>query len=62
MTLHFEECLDLRQRKVLSVTLCHQFVECAKQLEGIAEDLPLVQGLANAGGHLGKQVETVDIL
>jgi hypothetical protein len=62
VTLHFEECFDLRERKVLPIALCHQFIECAQQLEGIAQDLPLVQTLADASGHLSKQVKTVDIL
>lgn len=62
MTLHFQECLNLRKGQVLSITQCHQFIECAQQLEGIAEDFPLIQALANAGGHLGEQMKTVDIL
>lgn len=62
MTLHFQECLDLRQGQVLPVTQCHQLIECAQQLKGITEDLPLVKTLADAGGHLGKQVQAVDVL
>lgn len=62
MTLHLQEGLDLRQRQVLSVPQRHQFIERTQQLKGIAQNLPLVQALADAGGHLGKQVETVDIL
>lgn len=62
VTLHLQESLDLRQRQVLPVAQRHQLIECAQQLEGIAGDLPLVQGLANAGGHLGKQVQAVDVL
>lgn len=62
MALHLQESFDLRQRQVLPVAQCHQLIECAQQLEGITGNLPLVQALANAGGHLGKQVQAVDIL
>jgi hypothetical protein len=62
MTLHLEEGLDLRKREVLSVTQRHQLVVCAQQLEGIAENLSLIQTLANACGYLGKEVQTVDVL
>lgn len=62
MTLHFQECLNLGKGQVLSVTQCHQFIECAQQLESIAEDFPFIQALANAGCHLGEQMKTVDIL
>lgn len=62
MTLHFQECLDLRQGQVLPVTQCHQLIECTQQLKGITEDLPLVKALADAGGDLGKQVQTVNVL
>jgi hypothetical protein len=62
MTLHFQEGLNLRQRKVLPVSQCHQLIECTQEFEGIAEDLPLVQALADAGCDLRKEVETVDVL
>lgn len=62
MTLHLQEGFDLRQRQVLPITQCHQLIECAEQLEGISQNLSLVQALANAGSHLSKQMQTVDIL
>lgn len=42
VTLHLQEGLDLGQGKILPVTQCHQLIECAQQLEGIAQDLALV--------------------
>lgn len=62
MTLHLQKGLDLGQRQILPVTQCHQLVESAKQLKRISQNLPLIQALANAGGHLGKQMQTVNIL
>jgi hypothetical protein len=62
MTLHLQESLDLRKREVLSVTQRHQLVVCAQQLKGIAENLSLIQALANACGYLGKEVQTVNVL
>jgi hypothetical protein len=62
MTLHLQEGLDLRKREVLSVTQRHQLIVCAQQLEGIAENLSLIQALANACGYLGKEVQTVNVL
>lgn len=62
MTLHLQEGLDLRERKVLSVTQRDQLVICAQQLEGIAEDFSLIQALADACGDLGKEVQTVNVL
>ena len=59
---HLQESLNLGQRQVLPVTQGHQLVERAKQLEGIAQDLPLIQTPANAGRHLGKQMQAVDVL
>lgn len=62
MTLHLQECLDLGQREVLPVAQGHQLIKCAEQFKSIAENLPLVQALADTGGHLGEQVQTVDVL
>lgn len=62
MTLHFQECLDLRERQVLPIPEGHQLVVCAEQFERIAQDLPLVQALANTGSHLSKEMKAVDIL
>jgi hypothetical protein len=62
MTLHLQEGLDLRERKVLSVTQRDQLVVCAQQLEGIAEDFSLIQALADACGDLGKEMQTVNVL
>lgn len=62
MTLHLQEGLDLGQRQVLPVAQCHQLIECAKQLKGISQNFPFIQALANASGHLRKQMQAVDIL
>ena len=62
MTLHLQEGLNLRQRQVLPVSQCHQLIERAQQLKGIAQDFPLIEALANAGSHLGEKVQTVDVL
>lgn len=62
MTLHLQKCLDLGQRQVLPVAQCHQLIERAKQLKGISQNLSLIQALANAGCHLSKQMQAVDIL
>jgi hypothetical protein len=62
VALHLQEGLDLGKRKILSVTQRHQLIVCAQQLEGIAENLSLIQALANARSYLGKEVQTIDIL
>lgn len=62
MAFHLQEHPDLGERQILPVSLGHQFVESAEQLEGIAQDLSLVEALANAGGHLGEKMKTIDIL
>lgn len=56
MTLHFQECLDLCQRQVLAVSKGHQFIECTQEFEGIAKNLPLIEGLADASGHLREEM------
>lgn len=62
VTLHLQESLDLGQGEVLPVSQSHQFIECTQEFEGIAEDLALVQALANAGSDLRKEVKTVNVL
>lgn len=62
VTLHFQESLDLRQRKVLTVTHSHQFIKRTQELKGIAQNLTLIQALADAGSHLRKKMKTVNIL
>lgn len=62
MTFHFQECLDLRKRQILSVSQRDDFVERAKQFEGIANNLPLVQALADARGHLGEKMKAINVL
>lgn len=62
VALHLQESLNLRQREVFPIAQCHQLIECAQQLEGIAGNLPFVQALANAGGHLSKQVQAINVL
>lgn len=62
MTLHLQESLDLGQGEVLAVSQSHQFIECTQEFEGIAENLSLVEALANASGDLRKEVETVNVL
>lgn len=61
-TFHLQECFDLRERQILSVSQCHQLIICAEQLERIAEDLSFVETLADACGHLRKEMQTVDVL
>lgn len=56
VTLHFQECLDLCQRKVLAVSKGHQFIECTQEFEGIPKNLPLIEALADAGGHLCEEM------
>lgn len=62
VTLHLQEGLNLRQRQVLPVSQGHQLIERAQQLKGIAQDFPLIEALANAGSHLGKKVQAIDVL
>lgn len=42
MTLHFQEGLDLSERKVLPVSHSYQFIKRTQELKGIAKNLPLV--------------------
>lgn len=62
MAFHLQEGLDLRQGQILPVAQCDQFVERAEQLEGIAQNLPLIQIPANAGSNLGEQMKAVNVL
>lgn len=56
MTLHLQERLNLGKGQVLPVAKCHQFVKGTEQVECIAQDLPLIQTLTDAGSHLGEKV------
>lgn len=62
MTLHFQEGLDLSKGQILSVPQSDQFIIGTEQFESIAQNLPLIQALTDAGGDLGEKVETVDVL
>ena len=62
MGLHLEESLDLADGQVLAVAQGDQLIESAEQFVGISEDFALVQTLACAGDHLGKEMERVDVL
>lgn len=62
MGLHLEESLDLADGQVLPVAQSDQLVESAEQFVGISEDFALIQTLACAGDHLGKEMERVDVL
>ena len=62
MTLHIQECADLAESEVLSISQGDQLIEGAKQVVGISHNLPLVQALAGAGDNLGEQVEGVNVL
>lgn len=62
MTLHVEEGLDLAQREILPVSLSDELVESAEQFEGVAQNLPLIQCLANARDNLCEEVQRVDVL
>lgn len=59
---HLQECSDLGKGQVLSVTQSNDFIKCTEQVKGILQNLPLVQGLANAGDELSEQMKRVDIL
>lgn len=52
----------MAKSKVLPVTHSDQLVECAEQLKGIAQYLPLVQTLANAGDDLGEKMKRINVL
>lgn len=62
MALHLEEGLDLTDGQVLPVTQGDQLVEGAEQLEGVLQDLPLLQALASTGDDLSKEMQGVDVL
>lgn len=62
VTLHIQECLDLTECQVFSITQCDKLVEGADEFKRIAQDLTLVQTPANARDHLRKQMERVDVL
>lgn len=54
MTLHFQEGLDLSKGQILSVPQSDQFIIGTEQFESIAQNLPLIQALTDAGGDLGE--------
>lgn len=62
VALHFEECLDLADGQVFSVTESDELIKGAEQLVCILDDFALVEGLACASDDLGKQVQGVDVL
>lgn len=62
MAFHLEERLDLADGKVLSVAQGNKLVECAEQLVGIPQYLPLFQAFTCASDNLGKEVKGVDVL
>lgn len=62
MTFHLQEGLDLTNGQILPVTQGDQLIEGAEQLEGILQDLALLQALASTGDDLGKEMQRVDVL
>lgn len=62
MRFHIKEGLDLAKGEVLPVAHGDEFIKGAKQLECIAQNLPLVQALADAGNNLGEKVERINVL
>lgn len=56
VTLHLQERLDLADGQVLPVAKSNQFVEGAKQLERILQDLPFLQSPASTRDDLGEEV------
>jgi hypothetical protein len=62
VTLHLEERLDLANRQVLPVPKGNELVEGAKDIEGMLENLALIQALTYAADDLGEEVERVDVL
>jgi hypothetical protein len=62
MGTHLKESMDLLQRKVLSVSKCHYFVECTQQLEAVTGDVAFFIGFADGTDDLTKQVKGVDVL
>jgi hypothetical protein len=62
VTLHFQEGPDLANSQILAVPEGDDLIKGADELEGIAEDLALVERLAAAGNDLGEEVEGVDVL
>lgn len=62
MRLHFQECPNLADSQVLTVTQGDDLVEGTDKFEGISEDFSLVEALASAGNDLGEEVEGVDVL
>ena len=62
MALHLQECPDLADGKVFSVTKSDQLVEGAEEFVGVLNDLPLVEAFASAGHHLSEEMEGVNVL
>lgn len=62
MTLHVEESLDLANGQVLPITQGDEFIEGAEEFVGILDDFALVEALACARNHLGKEMQGVDVL
>lgn len=56
MRLHVEESFDLTQGEVLAVAESDQLIKGTQKLEGIAQNLALVQTSADAGDNLGEEV------
>lgn len=62
MTLHLQKRLDLANGEVLPVAERDHLVKGAEDVEGMSEDLALVQGLAYAADYLGEEVKRVNVL
>lgn len=62
MTLHLQKRLNLTDGEILPIPKRDQLIEGAEEIEGMFEDLALVQALANAANYLGEEVERVNVL
>src|SRR5436190_120832 len=62
MALHLEKRLDLTNGQVLAVPEGDELVEGAEDVEGMLENLALVQAFAYAADDLGEEVERIDVL
>lgn len=62
MTLHFQECLDLADCKVLPISQSDDLVKGAEKLVCILQDLSFIQRLACACDNLCEEVEGINVL
>jgi len=56
MTLHLQECLDLTDCQILSISERDKFIKGTEELIGILQYVPFIQGFACARDDLCKKV------